>query len=64
MSRAGALVILPRRQRYIDLAGERFREEADLLEDRLWGVSGRKFGYKPAPSSVRSETVEVAKPLG
>jgi integrase len=26
-------------RRYVDLAGERFREEADRLEERLWGAS-------------------------
>ncbi len=33
-------------QGYIDLAGETFRNEADLLERRLWGETGTKFGYK------------------
>src|SRR5207244_1651124 len=33
-------------RRYIDLAGERFREEADRLERRLWGGSGTKNGYQ------------------
>jgi hypothetical protein len=27
-------------QGYIDLAGETFREEADLLEERLYGSTG------------------------
>jgi integrase len=27
-------------RRYIDLAGERFRPEADRLEERLWGGNG------------------------
>ena len=36
MSRAGHSSYATTR-RYIDLAGERFREEADRLEDRLWG---------------------------
>jgi integrase len=34
-------------QLYIDLAGEHFREEAELLERRLWGDSGYQ---KPVPS--------------
>jgi hypothetical protein len=31
---------------YIDLAGEVFRSEAERLEERLWGGSGTKKGYK------------------
>ena len=32
-------------QRYINLAGEAFREEAELLERRLWGLgAGRERG--------------------
>jgi hypothetical protein len=33
-------------QGYIDLAGETFREEADRLEERLWGDSSTKTGTK------------------
>ena len=33
-------------KRYIDLAGERFREEAGRLEDRLFGASGTKLRYQ------------------
>ena len=43
------------------LAGERFREEADRLEERLWGVSGRKTGTK---SSVRLQTRQPRIPQG
>jgi hypothetical protein len=32
-------------RRYVDLAGERFREEVDRLERRLWGESGTKNRY-------------------
>ena len=35
-------------KRYIDLAGETFRDEADRLEERLWGKSGRKSRYNVA----------------
>jgi integrase len=49
MSRAGHSSYATTR-RYIDLAGERFRAEADRLEDRLWGESGRKNRYNPAPA--------------
>jgi integrase len=37
-------------QIYIDLAGETFRGEAELLEKRLWGESGTKTRYKKADS--------------
>jgi integrase len=33
-------------QLYIDLAGERFRDEAELLERRLWGATGTKNRYQ------------------
>jgi integrase len=38
MSRAGHASYSTTR-RYIDLAGEQFREEAERLEERLWGQS-------------------------
>jgi integrase len=44
----------------IELAGESFRDEADLLEDRLWGGSGTKNGYHDAPSSPDEATGEIA----
>jgi len=33
-------------QLYIDLSGEAFRDEAQMLEDRLWGETGTKSQYK------------------
>jgi len=45
-------------QGYIDLAGERFREEADRLEQRLWGDSSTKNRYhvdEPMPLEPMSE---------
>jgi integrase len=45
-------------QGYIDLAGETFREEADLLERRLWGGSGTKNRYQvedPSPVEATAE---------
>jgi hypothetical protein len=45
-------------QLYIDLAGERFREEAELLERRLWGGTGTRNRYQPGsaePSEVEAE---------
>src|SRR5207253_6716124 len=45
MSRAGHSSYTTTR-RYIDLAGEQFREEADRLEQRLWGGSGTNKGYQ------------------
>jgi hypothetical protein len=44
-------------QGYIDLAGETFREDADLLERRLWGLSGTKNRYQVEdPSPVEATT--------
>ena len=51
-------------KRYIDLSGERFRAEADRLEGRLWGTSGRKSGYKPDPSEAHSSPEGDADRLG
>jgi integrase len=45
MSRAGHSSYATTR-RYIDLAGEHFREDADRLERRLWGASGTNNRYK------------------
>jgi hypothetical protein len=45
-------------QGYIDLAGETFRDEADLLERRLWGGSGTKNRYQveePSPVEATAE---------
>jgi integrase len=41
-------------QGYIDLAGERFRDEAELLERRLWGEPGTRSGYKEAASEPQT----------
>jgi site-specific recombinase XerD len=43
-------------QGYIDLAGERFRDAADRLEERLWGGSGTKSGYQEGELSSESAT--------
>jgi len=51
-------------QGYIDLAGETFREEADRLEERLWGDSGTKNRYQNADSSPEAATGPVAEPVG
>lgn len=51
-------------QGYIDLAGETFREEADRLEEGLWGSSGTKNRYQKADSSSESATGPVAEPVG
>ena len=50
-------------RRYVDLAGERFREEADRLERRLWGQRGTKNGYQIALSSPTEATKEAASAL-
>jgi integrase len=51
-------------QLYIDLAGETFRPEAELLEARLWGASatpsGTKGGYKVGDPSPPQETENPA----
>jgi integrase len=62
MSRAGHSSYTTTRL-YIDLAGERFREEADRLERRLWGGSGTKNRYQNADSSPYPETQEAVSPL-
>ena len=46
-------------QIYIDLAGERFRDEAVLLEERLWGGRGTRNGYKQADLSPNEATKEA-----
>jgi site-specific recombinase XerD len=45
MSRSGHSSYATTR-RYINLAGARFRDEAQLLEERLWGSFGTKAGYQ------------------
>jgi hypothetical protein len=47
-------------QRYIDLAGEVFRSEAERLEERLWGDSGTRNRYNTAPGSSDPETKDSA----
>lgn len=49
-------------QRYVDLAGVVFREEADSLEDRMLGA-GRKF-YPSEPISPDLASPESAEPSG
>jgi len=49
---------------YIDLAGETFREEADRLEQRLWGKTGTKNRYQDAHPSTEATTSPVAEPVG
>ena len=63
MSRAGHSSYATTR-RYIELAGERFREEALRLEDRLWGETGRKSGYKADPAFSEAATETAADPYG
>ena len=46
-------------RRYIDLAGIRFREEADRIEDRLWGKAGTKNRYQ-VPMQAPSGDVDDA----
>ena len=46
-------------QIYIDLAGERFRDEAALLERRLWGETGTKSRYQTAEPFAVQETQEA-----
>ncbi len=57
MSRAGHSSYSTTR-RYIDLAGEQFRDDPDLLEERLWGGSGTKNRYQVAASSPDKTTVD------
>jgi integrase len=63
MTRAGHASYATTR-RYIDLAGERFRPEADRLEERLWGRTSTKNQYKDAASSSGEATEEAAIPRG
>jgi integrase len=43
-------------QGYIDLAGEQFREEAAMLERRLWGSTSTKNRYQQANPSPDEAT--------
>lgn len=44
---------------YINLSGERFREEANQIEDRLWGNSGTKSRYQEPEGASSDESEEV-----
>ena len=62
MSRAGHSSYTTTR-RYIDLAGEHFREDADRLERRLWGESGTNSRYKieaDSPAEAGAAATESA----
>jgi hypothetical protein len=48
---------------YIDLAGVRFRGEADRLENRLWGSNGTNSRYQEADLLAAEEATEAANPL-
>lgn len=50
-------------RRYVDLAGERFREEAERLEERLWGSPGTKSRYESKESLPNQTTAEAENPL-
>jgi hypothetical protein len=61
MSRSGHSSYATTR-RYIDLADVRFREDANQIEDRLWGESGTKNRYQEpvvASSDASEEAPEV-----
>lgn len=51
-------------RRYIDLAGERFREEADRLEERLWGTSGTRSRYKVGEAGPERSAPTAAEARG
>jgi hypothetical protein len=46
----------PTTRRCINLAAPRFGEEAERLEERLWGNSGTKNGYHEADASPAEAT--------
>jgi integrase len=54
MSRAGHSSYSTTR-RYIDLAGERFRDEADRLEHRLWGVRKEDEDVHSSRNAARTQ---------
>jgi integrase len=58
MSRSGHSSYATTR-RYIDLAGVRFREEADRIEDRLWGDSGTKNRYQESEGASLDESQDA-----
>jgi hypothetical protein len=54
-------------QGYIDLAGQTFRAETDLAEERILGGSSRKNQSKVAgslPGEATDETAGVAEEVG
>jgi len=63
MSRAGHSDYATTR-RYVDLAGERFREEANRLEKRLWGNSGTKKRYQVDDAMPELGAAEALDPRG
>ena len=63
MSRAGHSSYSTTR-RYIDLAGERFRDEADRLERRLWAGPVPETGTKSADDEAKPKTRRGLKGLG
>ena len=48
---------------YIDLAGESFRDEADLLERRLWGEPVESSGRNSASAASEHEAAEAVNGL-
>ena len=62
MSRAGHSDYAATR-RYVELAGERSREEGDRLEQRLSGAIGTKRRYKVEPVLPSGDTGEAATPV-
>jgi hypothetical protein len=63
MSRAEGARLTQRRALYRP-CWRGFGEEADRLEDRLWGASGTKSRYHEADSLPAEEATEAADPLG
>ena len=63
MTRAGHSSYATTR-RYVDLAGERFRGEADRLEQRLWGIPVEKGGRNNAARSPEATGGKTANPHG
>ena len=61
MSRAGHSSYATTR-RSIDPAGARFRDDADRLEERIFGAAGTKNGYQIAEGAAVDSDEETAKP--
>ncbi len=64
MARAGHSDFATTQLFYIDLSGEALREEAQRLEDRLWGGTGTRNRYKNGGSSPLEETETAAMQEG